>query len=75
MREVEAVHQTPEANDHPPHRYTLCEACRELWLAARFGAICPLCEGPTIAVISRSRSAALPGQIGQPAQEGRVNFV
>lgn len=69
------MHQTPEANDHPRHRYTLCPACMELWLAARFGAICPLCDGPTIAHISRSPSEALPGQLRQPAQEGCVDIV
>jgi len=61
------VHQTPEANDHLPHRYTLCEACRELWLAARFGAICPLCVGAP-----RSPSSAVLGPRRYPVRLGSL---
>jgi hypothetical protein len=47
------VHQSGTSNESEPRRYRWCPFCNELWSAARFPAICPLCEGLTLAYVGR----------------------
>jgi hypothetical protein len=48
-----AVHQYGTSNEPERGRYRWCPFCNELWSAARFAAICPLCEGFTLAYVGR----------------------
>ena len=47
------MHQSGTSNDPEPGCYRWCPFCNELWSAARFAAICPLCEGLTLAYVGR----------------------
>ena len=47
------MHQHGTSNEPEPGRYRWCPFCNELWSVARFAAICPLCEGLTIAYVGR----------------------
>ena len=41
------------SNEPEPSGYRWCPFCNELWSVARFAAICPLCEGLTLAYVGR----------------------
>ena len=47
------MHQHGTSNEPEPGRYRWCPFCNELWSVARFAAICPLCEGLTLAYVGR----------------------
>ena len=47
------MQQYGTSNEPEPSRYRWCPFCNELWSVARFAAICPLCEGLTLAYTGR----------------------
>ena len=47
------MHQDGTSNESEASRYRWCPFCNELWSVARFAAICPLCEGLTLAYVGR----------------------
>ena len=67
------MQQVATSDGSDRRRYRWCPACRELWVAARVGASCPLCSGRTFAYVGRPPYEALGG--GQPALKRGAGFI